>query len=412
MRRELVVMGWLLVLGVAFAQADSVAQADRANRLAANLAYASSTLTVGLEVGDDEATDTPPLFPAPDPFADLGMPADGAPMPPPQQPVAEPAPVEWKQAGPPSFAASTILSSAQAMLGIPYVWGGNTSAGMDCSAWVSKTWGLSRQTTDTLYLYSKAISKDELLPGDAMNLTTRQDPRGYGHIRLFAAWANEERSRVWVFEETPRQAIYHVIAYDERYQPIRRTNFTTTDTSAPLIPAPTATPRPKQAATATPTRTTRENAARTNSSTNRGSDEVASLLTKTTPTASAAAAQDLRSTTVVVTVVPRYIPTPEPVRRTPTPLPWREPTPFPTPRLTSTPTQTPTPTATPRSTSTPTPTATARPTVTATATPTATATAAPTASATPSPTSTPTSTPTAIPTATSTPSAQRRRFGR
>lgn len=181
-------------------------------------------------------------------------------------PVAEPPPPTWTS-GPPAIGSADVISSAQSLLGVPYVWGGNTTAGLDCSAYVSKAWGISRQTTDTIHTYSAAISKEQLLPGDAMNLTRSQDPRGYGHIRIFAAWANEEHTRMWVYEETPKQSIYHAIPYDARYTPIRRTRMSTAGVTSPLIlppapvkkatPAPTATPTatatPKPIATATAT---------------------------------------------------------------------------------------------------------------------------------------------------------------
>ncbi|MDO9443823.1 MAG: NlpC/P60 family protein, partial [Dehalococcoidia bacterium] len=189
-----------------------------------------------------------PYWPAPDPFEGYDLPegaesaADGVIAPPIADPTPEPAPASWT-AGPPTVEANEILERAEAMLGIAYVWGGNTLEGLDCSAYVSRAWGLTRQTTDTLHLYSTQITKDELLPGDAMNLTKRVDPRGYGHVRLFAAWANDERTRMWVYEETPRESIYHVIAYDDRYVPLRRANFTSDVTVAPVVPAPAAAPR-------------------------------------------------------------------------------------------------------------------------------------------------------------------------
>lgn len=189
-----------------------------------------------------------PYWPAPDPFEGYDLPegwesaTGGVVAPPIADPTPEPAPASWT-AGPPAVEANDIIERAEAMLGIAYVWGGNTLEGLDCSAYVSRAWGLSRQTTDTLHLYSTTITKDELLPGDAMNLTKRADPRGYGHVRLFAAWANDERTRMWVYEETPRQSIYHVIAYDDRYVPLRRANFTSDVTVAPVVPAPVASPR-------------------------------------------------------------------------------------------------------------------------------------------------------------------------
>ena len=42
------------------------------------------------------------------------------------------------------------IANAKALLGVPYLWGGNSTVGMDCSAYVSRAWGVPRQTTDTL----------------------------------------------------------------------------------------------------------------------------------------------------------------------------------------------------------------------------------------------------------------------
>lgn len=75
------------------------------------------------------------------------------------------------------LSGAQILANARALLGIRYVWGGNTLSGLDCSAFVSRAWVVSRHTTDTLSAVAYPISRDELLPGDALNLTTRQDPR-------------------------------------------------------------------------------------------------------------------------------------------------------------------------------------------------------------------------------------------
>ena len=196
------------------------------------------------DLDEDETPDAPdapptepPLLPAPDPFEGTRDPADPgnplAPNAPVVMPVAEPPPASWAS-GPPRLGSGDIVTAAAALLGVPYLWGGNNLGGMDCSAYVSRAWGLSRQTTDTIGSYSSRIDKEDLLPGDAMNLTTGQDPRGYGHIRIFAAWANEAHSQMWVYEETPRQSIYHVIAYDARYTPIRRTRMATEGVTAPL----------------------------------------------------------------------------------------------------------------------------------------------------------------------------------
>jgi hypothetical protein len=74
-----------------------------------------------------------------------------------------------------------------------------------------------------------------------MNLTMGRDPERFGHIRLFEAWANEARTLVWVYEETPPAAVHRVVVYDDRYQPIRLDGLSGAG-AAPLVPALAATP--------------------------------------------------------------------------------------------------------------------------------------------------------------------------
>ena len=329
---------------------------------------------IGLEVSETtEADVTPPELPAPDPFEGTDLPeaARAAVV----APVAEPAPRSWTS-GPPEIESNAIIESARSMLGIAYVWGGNTLSGLDCSAYVSRAWGISRQTTDTIHSYSAPIDKELLLPGDAMNLTRSQDPRGYGHIRIFAAWANAERTRVWVYEETPSRAVYHAIPYDARYTPIRRTRMATEGLVAPLIIPPTP-PKPASCvqtpmatvagvrATATPSRTP--------------STSVPSAARTPSPTRTPVPTPTRMPRPPFITIVPfseqNKLPTSTPAR---TPV-WT-PTPSPTPTPTPTPTKTPTPTATPIKT--PTPTATPAPPA---ATPVATSAPTPTVTATPTP---------------------------
>jgi hypothetical protein len=161
--------------------------------------------------------------------------------------VVRPAPAEPAPAEPQSQDASlairqSILDKASSMLSTPYVWGGNWAGrGMDCSAYVSAAWGVARYTTESIGWVSSPISKDELRPGDAMNLTIGRDPERFGHIRLFEAWANEAHSLVWVYEETPPRAVHRVVVYDDRYQPIRLEGLSNAG-SAALVPAPAPAP--------------------------------------------------------------------------------------------------------------------------------------------------------------------------
>ena len=188
-----------------------------------------------------------------------GANAPAPPPPPPPPPPAPPAP------DPTVAIRNAILERAATLLGLRYVWGGNsTVAGMDCSAYVSWVWSVPRYTTDSIWNVSFPISKSELLPGDALDLTTGRDPRHLGHIRLFEAWANAEHSAMWVYEETPPRVVHRVVAYDDRYQPIRLDGLSGAGearlipaTPAPETPAPAplATRRPAVAPTRTPFRT-------------------------------------------------------------------------------------------------------------------------------------------------------------
>ena len=157
---------------------------------------------------------------------------------------AEPAPAEPQTTDPSLAIRQSILDNAAAMLSTPYVWGGNTAGrGMDCSAYVSRAWGVARYTTESIGWVSTPISKSELRPGDAMNLQMGRDPQGFGHIRLFEAWANEAHTLVWVYEETPPKAVHRVVVYDDRYQPIRLNGLSGAG-AAPLVPAPAPAPEP------------------------------------------------------------------------------------------------------------------------------------------------------------------------
>lgn len=184
----------------------------------------------------------------------LGQNAPAAPAPPPP-----PAPVVVEVSlDQTALLRQHILSRAASLLGLRYVWGGNsTTAGMDCSAYVSWAWSASRFSTDSIGQISFPIAKSELRPGDALNLTTGRDPQRRGHIRLFEAWANAERTLMWVYEETPPQVVHRVIVYDDRYQPIRLSGLSSAGevNVIPGLPAPTAAARP--AATRRPTVTVR-----------------------------------------------------------------------------------------------------------------------------------------------------------
>ncbi len=156
----------------------------------------------------------------------------------PPQPPPAPEPAPATPGDPSASRRAEILARAALMLGTPYRWGGSLPGrGMDCSAYVSAAWDVARYTTDSIWSVARSIAKEDLLPGDALNLETWRDPTRRGHIRLFAAWANAAHTLVWVYEETPPRAVHRVIAYDERYRPMRLAGLSG-DGEAPLVVAP------------------------------------------------------------------------------------------------------------------------------------------------------------------------------
>lgn len=125
-------------------------------------------------------------------------------------------------------ARSGIRSRAESYLGTPYLWGGADKQGIDCSAFISRAWGVGRQTTDTLAQVADPIAKERLQPGDALNLTTGQDPRGYGHVRMFDGWADPKHETMWVYESSTATGgvARRVIPYDAAYTPMRLKGLT------------------------------------------------------------------------------------------------------------------------------------------------------------------------------------------
>lgn len=112
---------------------------------------------------------------------------------------------------------------AREYVGTPYQWGGTTKQGIDCSAFISNVWGVGRQTTDTLTSVARPVSTDTLKPGDALNLPTWKDPRGYGHVRMFDGWADPDKKTMHVYESSVATGgvVRRVIPYDPSYQPMR-----------------------------------------------------------------------------------------------------------------------------------------------------------------------------------------------
>jgi cell wall-associated NlpC family hydrolase len=100
----------------------------------------------------------------------------------PTQPPQQAQPVE-----PPSFNISNLLDIAKSKIGIPYLWGGTTPSGFDCSGFVYYVYNqagkhISRQTADGYYNRSYYVSQPQ--PGDLLFFENTYK-QGISHIGIY-----------------------------------------------------------------------------------------------------------------------------------------------------------------------------------------------------------------------------------
>ncbi len=82
-----------------------------------------------------------------------------------------------------------FLNEAYKYLGVPYVWGGNTYGGIDCSGFVKNVYGalgfpLPRLGSDQM-AYGVPVPVDQLQPGDRLYFTPRTERLGVHHTGFY-----------------------------------------------------------------------------------------------------------------------------------------------------------------------------------------------------------------------------------
>jgi len=85
------------------------------------------------------------------------------------------------------------------------------ATGLDCSAYVSHCWEISRQSTYTLPYWSTAIPHSRLLPGDILNIP-------YSHVRLFHERAGDGRPIVYEASGSAAKVVHRVVTWGS-YEP-------------------------------------------------------------------------------------------------------------------------------------------------------------------------------------------------
>ena len=90
----------------------------------------------------------------------------------------------------PQFAK--MIQEAEKYLGVPYVWGGYSPSGFDCSGFVSwvinncgNGWNVGRCTADELRSHCSQVSLSESKPGDLIFFQGTYDTPGASHVGIY-----------------------------------------------------------------------------------------------------------------------------------------------------------------------------------------------------------------------------------
>lgn len=115
-----------------------------------------------------------------------------------------------------NYASRRMISTAMGFLGTPYVWGGTSPSGFDCSCFVQyiyATAGISvPRTADVQFDVGEPVSIDSLRPGDAVFFSTYEP--GPSHVGIYIGDGNFiHASSVCGVTITPLHKEYYINRY-------------------------------------------------------------------------------------------------------------------------------------------------------------------------------------------------------
>ncbi len=114
-----------------------------------------------------------------------------------------------------------VLREAKAYTGVPYKWGGNTKAGIDCSGLTCQAFKAIDiklpRTADAQALLGKKLEKDEIKPGDLIFFTKEKRSKDITHVGLVT---EVKKGNVYFINATTKRGVM-VSALSEEYWNIR-----------------------------------------------------------------------------------------------------------------------------------------------------------------------------------------------
>jgi probable lipoprotein NlpC len=114
-----------------------------------------------------------------------------------------------------------VIREAKNYSGVPYKWGGNTKAGIDCSGLTAAAFKAIDiklpRTADAQALLGRKLEKDEIKPGDLIFFTKEKRSKGITHVGLVT---DVKRGEVYFINATTKKGVM-ISALSEEYWRIR-----------------------------------------------------------------------------------------------------------------------------------------------------------------------------------------------